>query len=165
MHISLEQAQTIINAAHARAGALGIRITVAIVDDGGHLQALARMDGAFPVSSQIAEAKAVGAAMWHRDGAALRTACEERPQFFAQVDRLVRTPLMPALGSVVLRRDGQVFGAVGVSGASGEEDFECAQAGLQAGGFAGGDERSSSGEGCPHPHVHQTHVNSHERNG
>lgn len=136
MPITLEQAQMIIRKAHVRASELGVRITVAVVDEGGHLQSLARMDGSFPLSSRIAEAKAVGAALWHRDGAALRATCQERPEFFAQVDRLTRTPLMPALGSVLLRRDGQVLGAVGVSGASGEQDLECAQAGLRACGFA-----------------------------
>jgi len=115
---------------------MGIRITIAVVDEGGVLQALARMDGAFPLSPQIAEAKAVGAAMWRRDGAALVTARKERPEFFAQVDRLLRTPLMPALGSVLLRRGGDVLGAVGVSGATGEQDLECALAGLRAANFA-----------------------------
>src|SRR5579863_2599335 len=128
MPIELEQAQTIIRGAHEKARAMGIRITIAVVDEGGVLQALARMDGAFPLSPQIAEAKAVGAAMWHRDGAALVTARKERPEFFNQVDRLLRTPLMPALGSVLLRRAGDVLGAVGVSGATGEEDLECALA-------------------------------------
>jgi glc operon protein GlcG len=137
--ITLQQAQAIIRGAHQRAAAIGIRVTVAVVDEGGHLQALARMDGSFPLSPQIAEAKAVGAALWLRDGAALRAASQERPHFFAQVDRLARTPLMPALGSVLVRSAGQVLGAVGVSGASGEEDLECAQAGLRACGFPTGD--------------------------
>lgn len=41
---------------------------VAVVDEGGLLVALGRMDGAFPLSAQIAEAKAAGTALWHRDG-------------------------------------------------------------------------------------------------
>ena len=136
MPVELEQAQAIIRGAHEKARAMGIRITIAVVDEGGVLQALARMDGAFPVSPQLAESKAVGAAMWHRDGAALVTARRERPEFFSQVDRLLRTPLMPALGSVLLRREGAILGAVGVSGATGEQDLECALAGLTAANFA-----------------------------
>src|SRR4029077_17132823 len=109
---------------------LGIRITVAVVDEGGLLQALGRMDGAFPLSAQIAESKAVGAALWHREGAPLATVNRERPAFFTQVDRLVRLPMMPGLGSLLIRRGGAVLGAVGVSGAAPEQDRECASAGL-----------------------------------
>ena len=135
MPVELEEAQTIIRGAHEKARAMGIRITIAVVDEGGILQALARMDGAFPLSPQIAESKAVGAAMWHRDGAALVTARRDRPDFFAQVDRLLRTPLMPALGAVLLRRSEAILGAVGVSGATGDQDLECALAGLKAANF------------------------------
>ncbi|MBJ7604521.1 MAG: heme-binding protein [Candidatus Dormibacteraeota bacterium] len=75
--------------------------TVAIVE-GGHRQALARMDCAFPPSPPIAAAKAVGAALWHRDGGSLnrvsRTGCRRE-----RADRLVRLTLMSALGSVLIR--------------------------------------------------------------
>jgi len=130
MPLTLEEAQTLIAGAHEQAAQLGIRITVAVVDEGGHLQALARMDGAAPLSAQIAESKAVGAALWHRDGDSLAAVHRERAGFFAQVDRLVRMPIMPGLGSVLIRRGDAVLGAVGVSGAAPEQDRECAQAGL-----------------------------------
>lgn len=108
----------------------GLRVSVAVVDEGGLLQSLGRMDGAPPLSAQIAEAKAVGAALWHRDGAQLAEMQRDRPAFFAQVDRLVRQPIMPGLGSVLIRRAGPVLGAVGVSGAAPEQDRDCALAGL-----------------------------------
>ena len=69
--LSLHDANELIKHAHAKAAELGIRVTVAIVDEGGHLISLGRMDGAAPLTPQIAEAKAVGAAMLHRDGASL----------------------------------------------------------------------------------------------
>ena len=68
MPLTLEQSQSLVTAAHAHARELGLTVTVAVVDEGGLLQALGRMDGAPPLSAQIAEAKAVGAAVWHRDG-------------------------------------------------------------------------------------------------
>jgi len=66
MPISAAEAHVLIAAAHAHAETLDIRVTVAIVDEGGHLQALSRMEGAFALSSQIAESKAVGAVLWQR---------------------------------------------------------------------------------------------------
>jgi glc operon protein GlcG len=132
MPLTLEEAQTVIAGAHERANQLGLRVTAAVVDEGGLLQALGRMDGAPPLSAQIAESKAVGAALWHRDGAALQQVQETRPVFFAQVDRLVRLPIIPAAGSVLIRRGDAILGAVGVSGALPDQDRACAEAGLTA---------------------------------
>ena len=132
MPLTLAEATKLISGARGRAGQLDIRITVAVVDEGGLLVALERMDGAPPLSPQIAEAKAVGAAMLHRDGASLAELAKDRPGFFAVADRLVRVPIVPGLGSALIRRDGRVVGAVGVSGGRPEQDLECAEAGLSA---------------------------------
>jgi len=132
MPLTLEEAQMVVSAALAHAESEGISVTATVVDEGGLVQALARMAGAPPLSAQIAEAKAVGAALWHRDGASLAEMQRERPTFFAQVDRLVRTPTIPGLGSVLIRREGRVLGAVGVSGARPEQDKDCAEAGLSS---------------------------------
>src|SRR5215472_4831356 len=129
MSLSLSDARAMIVKAQQHAAHLGINITVAVVDIGGHLVALERMDGAAPVSPQVAEAKAVGAAMLYRDGASLAELAKDRPAFFGVVDRLVRVPIVPGLGSVVVRRDGKVLEAVGVSGGRPEQDLECAEAG------------------------------------
>jgi glc operon protein GlcG len=96
------------------------------------LKALARMDGAPPLSAQIAEAKAVGAAVWHRNGDELAAVQESRAAFFASVSQMVRVPIIPADGSVLIKDGDGVVGAVGVSGAKPEEDRECAEAGLRA---------------------------------
>lgn len=132
MPLALADAQKLINGAHAHAGQLGIRVTVAVVDEGGLLVALARMDGAGALTPQIAEAKAVGAAMLQRDGAGLAELAKERPGFFSVADRLVRVPIVPGLGSVLVKREGRVLGAVGVSGGRPEQDLECAEAGLSS---------------------------------
>src|SRR5215208_2154748 len=132
MPLTLEQSQTLIAAAHDHAYDAGLKVTVAVVDEGGLLKALGRMDGAPPLSAQIAEAKAVGAALWHRDGDELATVQESRPAFYAQVTQLTRLPIIPADGSVVIRDGDAVLGAVGVSGAQSDQDRECAEAGLRA---------------------------------
>jgi glc operon protein GlcG len=130
MPVSLKRAQTVIEKAHAKASQLDIKVTVAIVDEGGHLIALSRMDGAIPLSPQLAEAKAVGAAMFGRDGEALAKMAQDRPGFFSAADRLVRVPLIPGLGSALIVEGGKTIGAVGVSGGRPDQDLECAQAGL-----------------------------------
>ena len=130
--LNLHDANQLIARAHAKAAELGIRVTVAVVDEGAHLIALARMDGAAPLTPQVAEAKAVGAAMLHRDGASLGELAKDRPGFFSVADRLVRVPIVPGLGSVLIKRDGKVLGAVGVSGGRPEQDLECAEAGVSS---------------------------------
>ncbi|HKW06944.1 MAG TPA: heme-binding protein [Candidatus Dormibacteraeota bacterium] len=132
MPLSLEEAQELVARAQARAKESGINITVAVVDEGGLVVLLSRMDGAPPLSPQIAEAKAVGAAMLYRDGAGLADLARDRPGFFSVADRLARVPIVPGLGSVLIRRDGKVLGAVGVSGGKPEQDLECAQAGVSS---------------------------------
>ena len=132
MPLSLHDANQVVGRAHAKAADLGIRVTVAVVDEGGLLIALARMDGAPPLTPQIAEAKAVGAAMLQRDGGGLAELAKDRPGFFSVADRLVRVPIVPGLGSVLIKRDGKVLGAVGVSGGRPEQDLECAEAGVSS---------------------------------
>ena len=132
MPISCEEALKVIAAAQDHARRLGVRLTVAVVDEGGLLLALARMDGAPPLSAQIAEAKASGAALWHRDGASLAQVAQERPAFFEAVDRMARVPIVPGLGSILIRRGAAVVGAAGASGAKPEQDAECVEAGLRA---------------------------------
>lgn len=122
------EAQAIVSAAHLSAANLGCNVTAAVVDAGGHLVALGRMDGARPLSHSIAEAKAVGAVLFHRDGEQLAEIAQQRPEFFAAVSRLAPMPLIPSGGSKLLYRDGQIVGALGVSGGSTAQDNDCAEA-------------------------------------
>ena len=131
MPLTLHEAQTVINGAHERAAKIAAPVTVAVVDEGGHLQALGRMTGAPPLSAQIAEVKAASVALFRRDGAALRQMQETSPGFFAQLDRAVRVPILAGAGAALIRRGDTVLGAMAVSGgvAPGQDD-ECAEAGL-----------------------------------
>ncbi|WP_426593482.1 GlcG/HbpS family heme-binding protein [Cellulomonas sp. McL0617] len=131
MPLPLHQAQTVITGAHDRAAQLGVTVTVAVVDEGGHLQALGRMDGAAPLSAQIAEAKAASVALFRREGSALRQMQEASPAFFAQLERAVRVPILVGAGAALILRGDTVVGALAVSGGMmpGEDD-QCAEAGL-----------------------------------
>src|SRR4029077_2146150 len=95
MPLPLADAQKVVHAAIAHATKLGIRVSVAVVDQGAHLIVLERMDGAPPISPQIAEGKAVGAAMFIRDGASLLTTANDRPAFFNAVSGMARTRMVP----------------------------------------------------------------------
>ena len=132
MTLSLDSAEKIIHAARAKAVSIGIRVSIAVVDAGAHMVALQRMDGAMPASPVIAEGKAVGAAMFGRDGAAILSMANDRPAFYNSVSGLARTRIVPGPGSVLITRDGEIIGAVGVSGGKPEQDLECAEAGLTA---------------------------------
>lgn len=126
-------ARTIIDAAQRHAQSLQITVTVAVVDEGGLVKAVDRMDGAPPLSAQIAEAKAQGAAVWHRDGHVLGEIAQDRAGFVAAVSQMTRLPLIAGAGSIVIRDgDGNVLGAVGVSGGTPDQDRECCDAGIAA---------------------------------
>jgi glc operon protein GlcG len=95
------------------------------------LQALGRMNGAPPLSAQIAETKAASVALFRRDGTALREMQESSPAFFAQLDRAVRVPVLVGVGAALIRRGDTILGALAVSGGSAPgQDDECAAAGL-----------------------------------
>jgi glc operon protein GlcG len=131
MPLTLHEAQTVITGAHERAATIDALVTVAIVDEGGHLQALGRMTGAAPLSAQIAETKAASVALFRRDGAVLRQMQEANPAFFAQLSQAVRVPILVGAGAALILRGDTVLGALAVSGGMvpGQDD-ECAAAGL-----------------------------------
>jgi glc operon protein GlcG len=131
MPLTLHEAQTVIAGAHDRAAQIAAPVTVAVVDEGGHLQALGRMNGAPPLSAQIAEVKAASVALFRRDGAVLRTMQETSPGFFAQLEAAVRVPILVGAGAVLIMRGDTVLGALAVSGGTvpGQDD-ECAAAAL-----------------------------------
>jgi uncharacterized protein GlcG (DUF336 family) len=133
MPLALPDAQAVIARAHERAVEIDASVTVAVVDEGGHLQALGRMSGAPPLSARIAQTKAATVALFRRDGAALRQTQESSPGFFAQLDAAVREPILVGAGAVLITRGRTVLGALAVSGGwTPGQDDDCAQAALAA---------------------------------
>ena len=131
MPLTLQETQTVIAGTHERAAKIGALVTVAVVDEGGHLQALGRMNGAAPLSARIAETKAASVALFRRDGTALRQLQEANPGFFAQLGQASRVPILAGAGALLILRGDTVLGAMSVSGgmAPGQDD-ECAEAAL-----------------------------------
>ena len=103
-------------------------VTIAIVDDGGHLLHLQRLDGAAPVSSHIAPAKARTAALGRRESKGYEDVINGGRTAFLSV------PALEGLleGGVPIMKDGQCLGAVGVSGVKSNEDAQIARAGIAA---------------------------------
>lgn len=132
MSLTLEDANRLIAAAQEKAASINVKVTVAVVDEGAHLIALSRMDGANPVSPPIAQGKAVGAAMFRRDGAWLLSTANDRQAFWAAVNGMAGKDIVPGPGSLPITRDGKVIGAIGVSGAAPNEDLACAEAAVSS---------------------------------
>ncbi|MFB4202526.1 hypothetical protein KBTX_03438 [wastewater metagenome] len=129
-HIHWEAAQLAARAAVERAGALGIRINVAVCDAAGTPVAFLRMGGAPLHSIGIAEDKAYTAASFGLDTAGWDAVVGDNAELragLAQRDRLVMFG-----GGLPVRVDGECVGGIGVSGGSEEEDGICARAGLAA---------------------------------
>jgi uncharacterized protein GlcG (DUF336 family) len=126
MALSLPEANRIVQAALAKAEELGIKISVAVCDFGGHLMAFNRMEGAIWVSAPVSQGKAVAAAGF---GRASGTLPAESPLIQAVV-AAAGGRMLPAQGGLPVYRNGDLIGSVGASGGTGEEDEVCAQAGL-----------------------------------
>jgi len=103
-------------------------VTIAIVDDGGHLLSLQRLDGAAPISAHIAPAKANTAALGRRESKIYEDVING-----GRVSFLSAPDLKGLLeGGVPIMKDGQCLGAVGVSGVKSNEDAQVAKAGIAA---------------------------------
>jgi len=117
-------------AAAAEAEALSNQwaVTIAIVDDGGHLLHLSRLDGAAPLTSHMAPAKANTAAMGRRETRVYEELINGGRTSF------LSAPYVEGLleGAVPIMKDGFCLGAVGVSGVKSTEDAQIARAGIAA---------------------------------
>ena len=126
--LELADVKAIAAAAEAEALKNKWAVTIAIVDDGGHLLWLQRLDGAAPISAQIAPAKAHSAALGRRESKGFEDVINGGRTAFLSV------PGVHGLleGGVPIMKDGQCIGAVGVSGVKSNEDAQIARAGIAA---------------------------------
>jgi glc operon protein GlcG len=136
VRLTLAGARRIIAGAEAKATELGLKMNIAVVDDGGHLLAFERMDGARPASGYTATTKAVTAATFRAPSGPI-------PAGTSAPDPLLNLSLQNAAlasggkittlyGGVPVMVDDQVIGGVGVGGGSGEQDASVARAGIDA---------------------------------
>jgi glc operon protein GlcG len=132
LKLTLEGARAVLAAAQRRAQEINVPMDVAVVDDGGHLMAFERMDGARPSSIAVSLVKAQAAALRRSPtGPAMAGDQVNLPLSLALA---IATPAAqtPIRGGVPLVVDGQVIGAVGASAGSEDQDLDVARAGARA---------------------------------
>ena len=137
MTISLEQAQTIVAAALAHGAEQGFNpLTVAVLDPGGALVALARQDGSGNLRPDIAMGKANGVLALGSTNRAIAARAADSPEFFTSVVALAGGRILSVPGGVFVRdAAGSLRGAVGVSGDASLNDEAAAVAGITAAGL------------------------------
>lgn len=124
--LTLEDCRKISAAAEAEARKNNWNVCIAILDDGGHLLHLARMDGASPANARIAIAKGRTAAETRRSTAVWQERIAKRPE-------LLNMPqVTPVQGGLPIMAEGVCVGAVGISGVQSHEDEQVAAAGIAA---------------------------------
>jgi glc operon protein GlcG len=136
VRLTLAGAEQILAGAEKKAAEMGLKMNIAVVDDGGHMIAFARMDGARPASGYTATTKAVTAATFRAPSGPV-------PAGTTAPDPLLNLSLQNAalagggklttlLGGIPVVVDDQVIGGVGVGGGTGEQDATVARAGIDA---------------------------------
>jgi uncharacterized protein GlcG (DUF336 family) len=124
--LTLEDCKKISAAAEAEARRNNWNVCIAILDDGGHLLHLARMDGATPANARIATEKGRTAAETRRSTANWQERVAKRTE-------LLRMPgVTPVQGGLPIVVDGTCVGGVGISGVQSHEDEQIAAAGIKA---------------------------------
>jgi uncharacterized protein GlcG (DUF336 family) len=129
--ITLEDARRIIAAAETKAKKIGQPMNIAVADAGGNLVAHIRMDNAWIGSVDISIKKAWTSRAFDITTKDLAENSQSGDQFFG-IHASNNGKVMIFAGGVPLKKDGQVVGAIGVSGGSGEQDHAVAEAGAAA---------------------------------
>src|ERR1700754_1902616 len=125
--LSIDDTTRILDAARAEAEKNKWVVTIAVADDGGHLLGLLRLDGCAPIGAYIATEKARTSALGRRESKQYEDMINGGRTAF------LSAPLAGTLeGGVPIVVDGQVVGAVGVSGVKAPEDAQVARAGVQS---------------------------------
>ncbi|WP_342248966.1 GlcG/HbpS family heme-binding protein [Sphingomonas sp. OTU376] len=132
--VSCRMARKLIDTAIDEAERLGHALSFAVVDTAGHLVAAARMDGAPFVTIEIARGKAfASAATGGQPGDNLDQRYRDNPMVWGNAGSLgYGAPMLPAVGSLPIRIDGRVIGAIGASGAPSAIDVQVITAALEA---------------------------------
>ena len=129
--VSLDDARRLISAAEKRARELESPSNIAVVDAGGNLVAHIRMDGAWIGSVDIAINKAFTSRAFDISTKELADSAQPGDQFYG-IQESNHGRVVVFAGGIPLERDGQVLGAVGVSGGDGDQDQAVAEAAVAA---------------------------------
>lgn len=135
--LKLDQAEIIIDAALSKAREMKLpALAVVVLDDAGHIKAVKREDGASMFRVDIAQGKAWGAVAMGCSSRALANRAKQNQNFFVTLAATAGGKFLPQQGGVLIRNPaGDVLGAVGISGASGDEDEACGAHGVEQAGL------------------------------
>lgn len=129
--VTLEDARRVVAAAEKKADEIGQPMNIAVADSGGNIVTHVRMDNAWIGSIDISMKKAYTSRAFDITTKDLADNSQSGEQFFG-IHASNDGKIMIFAGGVPLKRDGQVVGAVGVSGGSGDQDHAVAEAGAAA---------------------------------
>jgi uncharacterized protein GlcG (DUF336 family) len=129
--LNLTAARRMIAAAKKKSEEINVPMVIAVVDDGGNLIAMERMDGALLVSLDLAKGKAYTAVALKMPTATLAPLAQPGAALFG-IDKTDGGRIVIFGGGIPVKSGDQIVGGIGVSGGSVEEDIACAQAGLEA---------------------------------
>lgn len=136
MPLTLKQAQAIIKDCLEWRTAQGLKpLTIAVLDSGGYLLALAREDGTSNLRPEIAQGKARGAVSMGLGSRALFERAQVEPFFVQAMNALSEGSLVPVAGGVLIKEEGVILGAVGITGDNSDNDEACAIAAIEKAGF------------------------------
>ncbi len=138
--LSLTQANQIIAAALAKSKESGFKpMGIVVIDDAGHLKAFAREDGASMFRFDVAQGKAWAAVGMGASSRVLAQRAKDNPNFFVSLAATAGGKFLPQTGAVLVKdAAGNVLGAVGASGGTGDEDELICIAGVEAAGLSAG---------------------------
>ncbi|MPZ46635.1 MAG: heme-binding protein [Betaproteobacteria bacterium] len=135
--LTLKQADIIIDQALAKARQMKLPpLAVVVLDDSGYIKAVKREDGASMFRVEIGQGKAWGAVAMGCSSRALANRAKQNPNFFLTLAATSSGKFLPQQGGVLIRdAAGAILGAVGISGASGDEDEACGAHGVEQAGL------------------------------
>ena len=134
--LTLNDATTIVDASLEKGRELGFKpLTIAVLDQGGQLKVLKRDDECSLLRPEIAIGKAWGVLGMGFGGRELARRATAAPLFMQALYDVSNGRIVPVLGGVLIRHDGLIIGAVGISGDTAENDEACAVAGICAAGL------------------------------
>lgn len=137
MTLTLELARKLADLCLERAKEMNLKpLTVAVLDAAGQLKVLLRQDGTSLMRPDIAQGKAQGAIGMGLGSRALYNRAQEQPYFIQAMNTIAGGRLVPVPGGVLIRSEGEIIGALGITGDSSDNDEACAILAIEAAGLA-----------------------------
>jgi len=135
--LTLKQANTIIEKAFAKAAEMKVKpLGVVVIDDGGNVVSAQRQDGASMFRLDVARGKAWASVAMGASSRALFKRAKDNPNFFVTLAATAEGRFLPQTGAALIRNtQGEILGAAGGSGGTGDEDEACCAYGIEQAGL------------------------------